>query len=72
MFIKYTTFCLTIITTIGVIALFLFPRDPKLKSTEYLMEVYDDGYYIYCDQGFVGVVPLGNTALDSLMIDYNQ
>ena len=36
------------------------------------MEVYDDGYYIYCDQGFVGVVPLGNTALDSLMVDYNE
>jgi hypothetical protein len=70
---KYV-FYLTIACTVCVIALFIFPRNSKVKltSTQYLMEVYDDGYYIESDQGFVGFVPFGNTALDSLMVDYNE
>jgi hypothetical protein len=32
----------------------------------------DEGYFIYDNNRPVGVIPLGNTALDSLMIDDNQ
>jgi hypothetical protein len=65
-------FYLTIACAACVIALFLFPRDNKVKltSTQFLMEVHDDGYHIYCDEGDVGFIPFTNSALDSLMVDY--
>jgi hypothetical protein len=62
-----------ILLTIGVITGLLLspvvhPKDP----CEYQMICTDEGYFIYDDNRPVGVIPLGNTALDSLIIDDNQ
>jgi len=67
-------FYFSVIFILFITASLVFPRNAKhsLKSTQYLMEVHDNGYYIECDQGVVGFIPFGNTALDSLITDYNE
>jgi hypothetical protein len=62
-----------ILLTIGVITGLLlssvmYPKDP----CEYQMICTDEGYSISDGNRPVGFIPLGNTALDSLMIDDNQ
>ena len=46
----------------------LYPKDP----CEYQMICTDQGYIISDNNRPVGVIPLGDTALDSLIIDDNQ
>ena len=42
------------------------------NPSEYQLLIDDRGYYISDDSRPVGFIPLGNTALDSIMIDDNQ
>jgi len=62
-----------VILTMGIIIGLLFstlmhPKDP----CEYQMICTDEGYYISDSDRPVGFIPLGNSALDSIMIDDNQ
>jgi hypothetical protein len=61
-----------ILLLLTISSVFYYESVKPIDCCTYELVCSDKGYTISFDKEVVGFIPLGNTALDSLMIDLNQ
>ena len=67
-----TLYAIIIVLLLLTISSVFYYESVTIDCCTYELVCSDKGYTISFDKEVVGFIPLGNTALDSLMIDLNQ